>query len=106
MEKAITNKIIKYINKNYPQSNIKKRYSSGSTNNTGYPDITGSICGIRIEIEVKQPGEEPTALQLSRLRKLKRYNVIAFWTDSLESAIKQLDIELIKWRREASKRAA
>jgi len=98
LEKTITNKIIKYINKNYPNSEARKRLSTGSTNNTGYPDITGSINGIRIEIEVKQPGCEPSKLQYSRLRKLKKLNIIAFWADSLESAISQLDQQLCNWR--------
>jgi len=97
MEKTITNKIIKYINKSYHQAIVKKRLSTGSTDNTGYPDITGSISGIRVEIEVKQPGCEPTKLQYSRIRKLNKNNCIAFWADSLESAIYQLDQALLAW---------
>ncbi len=98
MEKTISNQIIKYINKNYPLSEARKRLSTGSSNNTGYPDITGSVCGIRIEIEVKQPGKKPSKLQLSRLKKLKQLNIIAFWADNLESAIGQLDQALESWK--------
>lgn len=97
MEKTITSQIIKYINKNYPNAEAKKRYISEYSGFVGYPDITGSVCGIRIEIEVKQPGCAPTLLQLSRLRKLKRLNCIAFWADSLESAQAQLNQGLLEW---------
>lgn len=98
MEKTISNKIIKYINKTYTNAQVSKRLSTGSSNNTGYPDITGSIDGIRVEIEVKQPGKVPTKLQAHRLRTLKNLNIIAFWADSLESAIDQLNQALSAWQ--------
>jgi len=104
LEKIISNKIIKHINKTYPDAQVSKRLSTGSSNNTGYPDIFGSIMGIRVEIEVKQPGKFPTKLQAHRLKTLKKLNIIAFWADSLESAISQLDQALKAWQQ--SSRAA
>ncbi len=98
MEKTITNKIIKAINKNYPMAHVHKRLSTGSTGNTGYPDITGSVCGIRIEIEVKQPGKEPSKLQYVILKKLKKLNIIAFWTDDADQALAILDQYLDVWQ--------
>lgn len=97
MEKTITNAIIKMINAEYPNGMARKRFSGGSTNNVGEPDITGSVCGIRVEIEVKQPGAKPSKLQLSRLRKLQRHGCIAFWADSKQNAKAQLDQALVEW---------
>jgi len=98
MEKRITNAIIKMIDTEYPNGLARKRFSGGSTNNVGEPDITASVCGIRVEIEVKQPGQKPGKLQLSRLRRLQRNGCIAFWSDSKQDAKAKLDQALLKWR--------
>ena len=98
MEKPITNKIIAKLNSN-PGIWVRKRLSSGSTGTKGYPDITGIVqvnlnsllIGIRLEIEVKQPGKKPTANQYSKLRKFRKLGAISFWCDSVESCEKQLD---------------
>lgn len=104
IEKPITNKIIDAINE-LPGREVRKRRSSGSTNNTGEPDVTGTTCvrlgslavGIRLEIEVKQPGKKPTALQYSKLKDFRRLGAIAFWADSVNSALEQLfEWELIR----------
>ncbi len=89
MEKPISNKIINEINK-LPGCEVWKRRTSGSTNNTGYPDITGSAYGWRLEIEAKQPGCEPTSIQYKRLKTFRRLGCIAFWTDSVEDALNKL----------------
>lgn len=89
MEKNISNAIIKEIN-SMPCCFVRKRYSNGSSGTTGWPDITGSIHGIRLEIESKQPGKKPTKLQYSKLRKLKKLGCIAFWTDNKAHAISEL----------------
>jgi hypothetical protein len=99
LEKTISNSIIKYLNKHYTNALVVKRWSTGSSGNTGYPDITGSINGIRVEIEVKTPGNKPTKLQYSRIKKLQGLNIIAFWTDSLESCVERLDRELATWQQ-------
>jgi hypothetical protein len=39
--------------------------------------------GIRIEIEVKRPGQEPRPNQLKQIEKNKTMNAISFWCDSL-----------------------
>ena len=93
MEKTISNKIIKYIN-SIPNSFARKRHTSLSSNTLGWPDITGSIYGIRIEIETKQPGKKPTKLQLNRLKYFQKLNCISFWCDSLPSAKKQLKMQI------------
>jgi len=92
MEKPITNEILKFLN-NITYCKAWKRLNTGMTGTTGFPDITGVIhiksCGVRIEIEVKDAGEEPSELQLSRLREFRGLGCISFWCDNLESAKKQ-----------------
>ena len=98
-EKSISNAIIKAIHAKYPQSQVRKRLTTGSSSTTGWPDITGHISGIRIEIETKLPGEKPRKLQLSRIRKFNKYNCIAFWADSVESCMSQLKARLQGWSK-------
>ncbi len=89
MEKTLTNKIINKLNKNKAIW-VRKRYNSGMTGTKGWPDITGTIClnniGVRIEIEVKQPGKKPTKIQYARLRRFRKLGCIAFWTDDFKKA--------------------
>lgn len=92
MEKPITDKIISYLN-SVPGCSAWKRFNSGMSSTTNFPDVTGVInvkgVGIRIEIEVKQPGEVPRMGQYSKMREFRKLGCISFWTDSLESAEKQ-----------------
>jgi hypothetical protein len=97
-EKTISNNIIDKIHKRYPNSHMLKRLSSGSTSTTGYPDITGHIGGIHVEIESKQPGETPKKLQDSRIRMYNKGGAIAFWTDSVEECMELLDGFLKRWK--------
>jgi hypothetical protein len=96
MEKTLTNKIINKLNKD-KHIWVRKRYNSGMTGTKGWPDVTGVIkfpinghhVGIRVEIEVKQPGKKPTTNQYSRLRKFRKLGCIAFWTDDFETCMQQ-----------------
>jgi len=96
MEKTLTNKIINKLNKD-TDTWVRKRLSSGMSGTTGWPDITGvkklnlnSLeIGVRIEIEVKQPGKKPTTIQYSRLRRFRKLGAICFWTDDLDNCMKQ-----------------
>jgi Holliday junction resolvase len=97
-EKTISNAIIREIHRTYPTAQMRKRLSSGSTSTTGYPDITGHIGGIHVEIETKQPGEKPRKLQLSRIRKLNEAGAIAFWVDNVEECMALLIEKLGQWR--------
>lgn len=97
-EKTISNAIIKEIHRRYQFAQVMKRLSSGTTGMIGWPDITGHIGGIHVEIEVKQPGEKPRKLQLSRIRKLNENGAIAFWTDSVEECMEMLQERLKRWK--------
>ncbi len=97
LEKDITSPVVKALNKQ-PGIHAWKRLSSGSSNNTGYPDITGTIMlsvgnlefGVRLEIEMKRPGKVPTPIQYARLREFRRLGCIAFWADSNAGVIYQI----------------
>ena len=96
MEKPITNEILNYLNK-YPGCFALKRLNTGMTGTTGFADISGVVSihfrGIHIEIEVKYPGEEPSELQLSRLRMFRELGCISFWCDSVDSA----KVQFLSW---------
>jgi len=83
LEKNITNKIIKYLNS---LDRVKAwKVHSGSYATPSKADITGSYRGLRFDIEVKRPGNKPTAAQFYFLESMKKTGSIAFWTDSLEN---------------------
>ena len=113
LEKTITNGIIKALNAS-PRTRVWKRRSDGSDNNNGMPDITGHYThvlgpdyaiAVRIELEVKKPGEKPRKLQLSRLRRLKEEGAIAGWVTSVEEARKALDNAILALESRTVKKA-
>ena len=56
----------------------------------GFPDLMGVIPGGRaLFIEVKAPGNKPTELQLRHLEAFRAKGAMAFWADSVESALQQ-----------------
>jgi hypothetical protein len=59
----------------------------------GFPDLVGVIppTGRALYIEVKAPGKKPTELQNRYLALLQAKSAIAFWADSVESAIRQYE---------------
>ena len=59
----------------------------------GFPDLVGVVppSGRAIYIEVKAPGCKPTELQLRMLAALAAKGAIAFWADSVASALLQFE---------------
>jgi hypothetical protein len=59
----------------------------------GFPDLVGVIppTGRAIYIEVKALGKKPTESQNRYLALLRAKGAIAFWADSVESAIRQYE---------------
>lgn len=53
----------------------------------GDPDVTGSICGCHVEIEVKEPGEEPTAIQRRRMAIWRKTGAYVLVVESVEEAV-------------------
>jgi len=62
----------------------KKRL--GTAGNRGMPDITGCVGPIRIEIEGKLPGNEPTKKQYAWLKIFAELGCITGWYDTFEKA--------------------
>ena len=91
-ESSISKGLITALNK-LPGCKVKKRL--GSIGNSGEPDITGTQLigpesmglGLRIEIEVKRPGQKPTAKQFSKIDFYTRTGAISFWCDSIETGL-------------------
>ena len=57
----------------------------------GFPDLLGVVPphGRAIYIEVKAPGGKPTELQVRMLDALRAKGAVAFWADSVASALAQ-----------------
>lgn len=62
-----------------------------SSTPAGFPDLVGCFppSGRAVYIEVKAPGNKPTELQTRFLEVLRSKGAIAFWADSVESALSQ-----------------
>lgn len=57
----------------------------------GFPDLLGlePVSGRAVFIEVKRPGGKPTAAQRAFLEARRAEGAVAFWADSVDSAIRQ-----------------
>lgn len=73
---------------------------AGAWMQAGRPDITGILIdGIRLDIEAKMPGEVPTELQAKVLSQLHQSNGEAFWCDTWESYLEQIEAIIKRHRR-------
>jgi hypothetical protein len=64
-ERAIVKAILTYLN-GLPGCLARKRWGGGM-GVAGDPDIDACVRGRSVQLEVKRPGEKPTALQMRRL---------------------------------------
>ena len=83
LEKYIVDGILKYLN-GLVGCYAKKKH--GSQFNPGWPDIIGCYAGRAFFIEVKQPGNEPTALQAEELKRwgqAKARTLVAYSVDDV-----------------------
>lgn len=73
------------------------RKASGGNGHSGipedFPDLLGSIPphGVMLSIEVKRPGNKPTKGQREFLERRRREGGVAFWADSVDSALSQFE---------------
>ena len=70
LEDSLKRSVLKHLTKiraSDPTLAFRKRHGSAFTT-AGDPDIHGVWHGVPFDIELKQPGEEPTPLQAARLR--------------------------------------
>lgn len=66
--------------------------SRGSTGiPAGFPDLLGlePVSGRAVFIEVKRPGGKPAPHQAAFLALLRGMGAVAFWADSVDSALRQ-----------------
>ena len=50
--------------------------------------------GRHIEVEVKRPGQKPTAVQAAWLEAMRRAGAIAFWCDSIDDCRAKLGVQV------------
>jgi len=65
---------------------VRKRHGS-AWGVAGDPDLYGSIQGRHFEIEVKRPGDRPTALQEARMKQWAATGALAGVARSVEEAL-------------------
>ena len=90
MNSPLETNIVKNIKKKLetiPGVVVRKRHGT-AFGIKGDPDLYGLVRGRHFEIEVKRPGENPTELQLSRMREWKAAGAITgvarSWEDTKE----------------------
>jgi hypothetical protein len=84
-------RIERYL-KRQPGCLVRKTHGSAYT--AGVADLIGCLKGRYFEIEVKRPGEQPTALQLRGLEDVRKAGGYGMWTDCYE--------DIVQFVREAS----
>jgi hypothetical protein len=81
-ERAIVKAILTYLN-SIPGCLARKRWGGGM-GVAGDPDIDACIRGRSVQLEVKRPGEKPTALQAKRLREWRKAGALVAVVSSVE----------------------
>lgn len=81
-ERAIVKAILVYLN-SLPGCLARKRWGGGM-GVAGDPDIDACIRGRSVQLEVKRPGERPTALQAKRLEEWRKAGALAAVVSSVE----------------------
>ena len=84
MEKDIVREILRYLNGLERCKAIKRH--GGMFGRKGEPDISVCYRGHRIELEVKQPGENPEPIQKKRLREWRSAGATVGVVRSLDDA--------------------
>lgn len=83
-EASLVDRIEAYL-KRQPHCWVRKTHGSGYT--AGLPDLIGCLRGRFFAIEVKRPGEQPTALQAQELRRIRQAYGFALWVDTYEAVV-------------------
>ena len=73
-ERAIVRAILAYLN-GLPGCLARKRWGGGM-GVAGDPDIDACIRGRSVQLEVKRPGDRPTALQAKRLEEWRKAGAV------------------------------
>jgi hypothetical protein len=83
-ETSRTDKVLTYL-KDLPVTHARKVHT-GPMGEGGHPDIDGCRSGRAFKIEMKKPGERPTARQMARLIIWQKAGALVGWAESVEHA--------------------
>lgn len=90
-ERAIVKAILAYLN-SLPGCLARKRWGGGM-GVAGDPDIDACIRGRSLQLEVKRPGEKPTALQAKRLDEWRKAGALVAVVVSVDDVKSLLALE-------------
>lgn len=82
LEGEITAAALRWLNRQ-PRTYAWKLHSS-PLGQTGHPDIDACVNGRAVKIEMKRPGQKPTAHQLGRLQRWGQSGALVGWATSVE----------------------
>jgi hypothetical protein len=100
LERAIVKAILAYLN-DLPHGLARKRWGGGM-GVAGDPDIDACVAGRCVQLEVKRPGQQPTALQVRRLEEWRSAGAIAEVVRSVEEVREILEKNLLVPRTQDS----
>lgn len=86
-EAKLTKKIVDHINAR-PRSIARKVHQSRFQ--AGQPDVDGCVVGRAVKIEVKVPGNVPTDLQMTWMRRWADAGALVGWCTSVDEVIELL----------------
>jgi hypothetical protein len=86
LERSIVRKIVRALKQEFPNIEVRKRHGT-AFGVAGDPDLYGSVQGFHFELEVKRPGEQPTAIQVRRNQEWRGSGAMAFTVVSAEEAV-------------------
>lgn len=99
-ERAIVKAILAHLN-GLPDCLARKRWGGGM-GVAGDPDIDACVRGRSVQLEVKRPGEKPTALQVKRLEEWRRAGAITAVVNSVADVRNLLDENALLARTESA----
>lgn len=97
-EKRVQNAIVDYLHeleKADAPVFVERRNAGGFSYKKGIPDLYAVVNGFHMEIEVKQPGEELSTMQMKFRDKCKRLNICWVCADRVED-VSTIVEELLK----------
>lgn len=96
-ESKIQGKIVEMI-ESFPTSHVRKVHG-GKWGSGGEPDLDACVNGRSVKLEIKAPGNEPTTLQMKKLRVWEAAGALAGWADSVQQARELLThLEDYEWK--------
>lgn len=89
LEKAIEKKVVKHCTDHGMY--VRKLGTGNARGYNGLPDRMICFRGKVLFLELKRPGNKPTALQAREIKLLQEQGMMATWADSYEKAVEIID---------------